>query len=34
VEENPLETKEAFEEGRETVTYEARVLKDLILRLA
>lgn len=33
VEENPLEQKEAFDEGRTTVTYEARLLKDLLLRL-
>jgi len=33
VEENPLENKEAFDEGRTTVTYEARLLKDLLLRL-
>jgi hypothetical protein len=25
--------KEAFDEGRSTVTYEARVLKDIFLRL-
>jgi len=32
VEDNPV-LKEAFDEGRSTVTYEARVLKDIFLRL-